>query len=81
LLRSFPCSSAYLIAAALLAAFVFILRVMGAAAEIEHKHIMPLYLIGGFSSIVLAVQYVLGIQAPEWCRGSPYRPSPRNCAT
>lgn len=54
---------AYLIAAAALAAILFILRVMGAAAEIELKYIMPLYLVGGFSVIVLAIQAIPAVRA------------------
>jgi hypothetical protein len=53
----------YLIAAAALVAIVFVLRVMGAAGEIELKYIMPLYLVGGFSALVLAIQAVPAVRA------------------
>jgi hypothetical protein len=52
----------YLIAAAVLAAIVFVLRVMGAATEIQLKYIMPIYLVGGFSALVLAIQIHPSIQ-------------------
>jgi hypothetical protein len=55
----------YLIAAAALVAIVFVLRVMGAAGEIELKYIMPLYLVGGFSALVLATQAVPAVDGED----------------
>jgi hypothetical protein len=54
---------AYLIAAAVLAAIVFVLRVMGAAAEIDLKYIMPIYLAGAFSALVLIAEQLINIPA------------------
>ena len=48
----------YLAAFAVLAAILFVLRNLGAAAEIELKYVLPTYLVGGFCALVLIAQTI-----------------------